>query len=71
MLSKRLKMLKLIAFMLEGYGDEEEAYDTDNSYRLEKGFGICRSKTTKSGSYQKVVQKQFVRNKEYHIICDK
>lgn len=37
-----------------------------NSYVLVKGFGICRSKSTKSRTDHKVIRSQLFDNKECH-----
>lgn len=37
------------------FGDEEEAYEDQNSYALLKGFGVCKSKTSKSITDHKVI----------------
>lgn len=39
--------------------------------RLEKGFGVSRVKTIKSRTNQKIIRRQFLRNKEGHKKRDK
>lgn len=64
----RFKRLNPMIFILV---EHLVAYDAHNSYALTKGFGIRRSRITKSITNQKVIRRQFVCNKECHECGDK